>query len=81
MDSVVVVDKAHVSKGRIVFARKSETLADYVIGGFSDVLVGASKSKVVDLAKEKDFDSAERGGVNRAIVCCAFEVEVRGEED
>ena len=81
MDSVIVVNEAHVSKGRLDFTRKSETLANDVIDGFSDVFVRASKGKVVDLAKEKDFDATERGGVNRAIVRSAFEVKVRGEEN
>ena len=81
LDAVVVVDEAHVCKGRLVFARKSETLANNIIDSFGDLLVRAGESKIINLAKEKDLDTTKRGGVNGAIMCGTLEIESRREED
>ena len=86
LDAIVVIDKTHLSKVRLVFARKSEALANDIITSFGNVLVRAGESKMINLAKEKDLNATERGGINctinnRTIVCCAFEVELRREED
>ena len=61
VDSIVVVNKSHVSKGWLVLARESETFANNLIDGFGNILIRAGKSKVIDLAKQEDFGAAERG--------------------
>ena len=81
LDAIIVVDKTHVSKGRLVIARESELLANDIIDSFGDLLVRAGESKIINLAKEKDLNTTERGGINGTIVRCAFEVELRREED
>ena len=50
LDAVIVVDEAHVSKRRFVFTWESKTLADDIIDSFGNVLVRASKGKVINLA-------------------------------
>ena len=77
LDAIVVVDETHVSKGKLVFARESEALANDIINSFGNVLVRAGKSKIINLAKEKDLHATEP----RTVVRCAFEVELRREED
>ena len=49
-----------------------------IIDSFGNVLVSTNKSKAIDLMEEKNFDTAERGGVNCTVMSCAFKVEVRG---
>ena len=78
---VVVIDKTHVGKGRFVFARESEALANDIIDSLDEDIVKAGESKIIGLAKEENFDSTERGGVNGTIVSGAFKVELRGKED
>ena len=81
LDAIVVVDKTHVGKRRFVFPREHEALANDIIDSFGNVLIRASKREVVDLAEEENFDATERSGVNRTIVCGAFKVEFRREEN
>ena len=81
LDPVVVVDETHVGKGSSVFSRESEAFANDIIGSFGNVFIRAGESKIIDLAKEEDFDPTERGGVNGMIMRGAFKVELRREED
>ena len=81
LDTIVVIDETHVRKGRLVFARESEVLANDIIDSFGNVLVRAGESKIINLAKEKDLDTTKRGGVNGAIMCGTLEIESRREED
>ena len=81
LDAIVVVDETHVSKGKLVFARKCEAFANDIIDSLGYVLVRAGKSKIINLVKEKDLNATERGGIDGTIVRCTFEVELRREED
>ena len=81
LDSIIVVYETHIGKGWFVFAGKSKTLPDDIVDSLGNVFVRAGKSKIIDLAKEEDFDPTERSGVNRTIMRGALEVELWGEED
>ena len=60
---------------------ESEALSNDIIDSFGNVFIRAGKSKVIYLVKEENFDSTKRSGVNGTIMCGAFEVELRREED
>ena len=78
--AIVVVNETHVGKGRFVLTRKCESFANDVIDCFGSSFIRASESKIVNLAEEENFDTAEPSRVNGTIVRCAFKVEFRGKE-
>ena len=77
LDAIV---ETHVGKGGLVFARKCEAFANDIIDSLGYVLVRAGKSKIINLAKEKDLIATERGGINGMIVFGTLEFDF-GRED
>ena len=81
LNAIVVIKESHLSKGRLVFPRESEAPANDIIDSFGNVFIRTGESKIMDLAKEENFDPTEYGGVNGTIMCGALEVKLRREED
>ena len=75
LDTIIVINEAHVSERGFVFPRESEASANDIIDSFGDFLIRASKGKIINLAEEKNFDTVKRRRIDRAIVCGAFEVQ------
>ena len=81
MHAVIIIDEAHVSKGRFVLTREHEAFANDVVDHFGDILIRTGESEIVNLAKEENFDTAERSGVYCTIMCGTSEIEFRGKQN
>ena len=62
-------------KRKFVFTREHKAFTNDIINSFGYIFVKTSKSKVIDLAEKKNFDTAERGRVDGMVMSSAFELE------
>ena len=67
LNAIIMIDKAHVSKWRLVFAREYETPTNDFIDGDSSVFAATSKSKGIYLAEEKNVDTTKDSRVKHRV--------------